>query len=192
MIQTFVPFRSDKNLGRAYNEAMDLLRADEWACFWDHDCMPTTPRWHDQFCEAIKFLPDAGVFVAMANRIGPSWQRCGPAGDDVREHRRFGAERLSVRTLLDVTETKGWGGVMFALNKETWLEAGGFAEGAMFCVDHSIHFRLQSAGRRSYVIEGLYAYHVRASSESALKAPYVEGCPCRGAEQAPTERVALP
>lgn len=193
-IFAMVPFRADRNLGAAYNRAMSLLPADAWAIFLDHDAMPTTSQWHNQFAEAIAFLPYAGAFVATTNRIGPAWQRCGPAGDDIREHRRFGAERLRVRTLLDVTETRGWGGVGFAISRAAWQEVGGFIDGFMGCTDHDAHFKLQRAGRRSYVVEGLYLYHARISSEARppVDMNQVPGCPCRGAEIAPTVRVTLP
>jgi len=69
VIFTAVPYRADANLGAAYNEFMDLLPADAWAVFLDHDAMPTTGKWHAQFEEAIAFKPDAGAFVAMSNRI---------------------------------------------------------------------------------------------------------------------------
>lgn len=193
MILALTPFAEDKNLGGAYNAAMELLPDNAWAIMQDHDAMPTTPHWFRQFREAIDFLPHAGAFVAMANRIGPAWQRCGPAGDDVREHRRFGAERVNVRTLLDVTDTKGWGGVMFAISKAAWREAGGFADGFMGCTDHSLHFRLQRIGRRSFVHQGIYTYHVRASSEGNPGGmTYVPDCPCRGVELTPTQQVHLP
>lgn len=194
MILPMVPFREDRDLGRAYNEAIALLPADAWAICFDHDAMPTTRFWFSQFREAINFLPAAGAFVAMANRIGPAWQRCGPAGDDMREHRGFGAGRLAVRTLLDVSDTKGWGGVCFAVSKAMWRQVGGFVEGHLGCTDHDLHFKLQRAGRRSYVIEGLYVYHARISSESRppVGMNAVPGCLCRGPEIVPTARLILP
>ena len=190
----FMPFRSDKNLGRAYNDCMKLLGPDDWAIFFDHDCMPSTSQWHNQFAEAIAFMPHAGAFVAMTNRIASPWQRIGDKrSNDIAAHRAFGAERLQVRTLLDISETKGFGGVMFALSKAAWEEAGGFADG-MFCVDHSIFFRLRAKGRSVFLIEGLYVYHFRGSSDAnpPLVGPKVANCPCRGVEKMPTVRVSLP
>lgn len=194
LILPMIPFREDKNLGRAYNEAMALLPADGWAIFQDHDAMPTTPQWFRQFREAIEFRPYAGAFAAMTNRIASPWQQVGDAkGNDIAAHRAFGRERLAVRTLLDVTETKGWGGVMFAVSRAAWAEVGGFADG-FYCVDHSLHFKLGAAGRRSYLIEGVYVFHVRESSSARppLVAPKVANCPCRGRETMPSARITLP
>lgn len=189
-----IPFRRDANLGRAYNEAMKLLPADAWAIFIDHDAMPTTGQWHAQFVEAIEFQADAGAIVAMASRIASPWQRCGDRdSNDIAWHRRFGAERAKVRTLLDITDTKGWGGVAFAVSRAVWEEVGGFADG-LGCVDHSMHFRLQRAGRRVWMHEGIYYFHWRHFGEPdpTSQFPKAANCPCRGPETMPTVRVALP
>jgi GT2 family glycosyltransferase len=194
MIVTCVPYRPDANLGRAYNDFMDLLGLDDWAVFLDHDATPTTGKWFAQIAEAIAFRPDAGAFVAMSNRIASSWQRCGdPSSNDIAAHRRFGAERAKVRSLLDVTETKGFGGVMFAVPRRLWAAIGTFADG-LGCVDHSWHFACQRAGRRVYLIEGLYVYHWRHYGEPDPTSlhPKAVACPCRGVEKQPAERIALP
>lgn len=189
-----VPWRDDANLGRAYNEAMERIPDGGWIAFLDHDAMPTTPRWNQQFREAINFLPDAGAFVATTNRIASSWQRRGdPISDDIAIHRRIGHNLCATRTLLRITETKGFGGVLFAVSKTAWREAGGFADG-LGCVDHSIHFGIGRIGRDVWLIEGLYVYHWRHKGESdpTRRHPKAANCPCRGPETAPTVRVALP
>lgn len=189
-----VPFRIDKNLGRAYNDAMALLPAGAWAIFQDHDAMPTTPHWFAQFSEAIERLPDAGAFVACTNRIASPWQRVGDElGNDIAAHRRFGEERRALRTLLDISDTKGFGGVMFATSKQAWQEVGGFADG-LGCVDHSLHFGLQRIRRRAWMIEGLYVFHWRHFGEPdpTSSAPKAAGCQCRGREIMPTIRIELP
>jgi len=188
------PWRDDANLGLAYNLAMGRLGADEWALFVDHDAMPTTALWHRQFREAIEFRPDAGAFVAMTNRIASSWQRCGDSeSNDVAHHRRIGAERAKVRTLLDISGTKGWGGVAFAVSRQAWADVGGFADG-LGCVDHSLHFGLQRIGRKVWLVEGIYYYHWRHFREPdpTSKLPKAANCPCRGPETLPTQRITLP
>lgn len=188
------PFAPDMNLGGAYNAAMELLPADGWAFFMDHDAALTTRSWYAQVQEAIAFRPDAGAFVACSNRIGAFWQQAGNAENhDMRVHRNFGAERVKVRTLLDVTDTMGFGGVAFATSKRAWLAAGGFVPG-MFCVDHQYHFALRRAGLRVYLLEGLYVYHWRRAFGDAppADAPRADKCPCRGPEKNPHVRVSLP
>src|SRR5262245_4383169 len=114
-LTTFVPFDLEANLGRSNNRAMEMLTEDGWGAILDHDAMPTTREWYRQIVEAIEFKPDAGLFTAVTNRIGASWQRATEADVDNHDmvyHRRLGRERLARRTLLDVTGTKGLGGVL--------------------------------------------------------------------------------
>lgn len=189
------PFSLEGDLGKAYNEALELLPDDAWAVLMDHDMMLTTREWYRQLEEAVAFIPHAGAIVAMANRIAAPWQQIGdPDNHDVAHHRQFGRERLKARTLLDITNTKGFGGVLFALSKAAWREVGGFAEGATLCVDHSIHFKLRDAGRRIYLLESLYVYHWRRAFGDALPPTLlrVHKCPCRGPEPMPTVRIPLP
>lgn len=193
---TMTPYALDRNLGRAYNEAMALLPEDAWGAFLDHDAMNTTRDWYRLIVEAIAFKPDAGAFVAVTNRIDAAWQRAqeaDPENHDIGYHTAIGLARLKRRTLLDITDTKGFGGVHFAVSKTAWREAGGFADG-LLCVDHSLHFGLQRAGRRVYLLENLYVYHRRRAFVGPLPqdTPKAKGCPCRGLERMPSTRLVLP
>lgn len=194
MLHAMIPYRPDANLGAGYNAEMERLPEGDWAVFLDHDAMPTTGKWHAQFSEAAAFLPDAGAIVGMANRIAAVWQRCGDReSNDIAWHRRFGAERAKVRTLVDVSMTRGWGGVFFAISKDAWRAAGGFADG-LGCVDHSIHYRLRAIGRKVWMHEGIYAFHWRhwGEPDPTSAHPKAANCPCRGVEIPPGERIALP
>lgn len=196
MIHPMTPFALDLNLGAAYNRAMGLIPEGDWACFLDHDILLTTREWYRQLDEAVRFKPDAGAFVAVTNRIDAAWQRAAETdrdNHDVGYHTAAGVARLARRTLLDITETKGFGGVLFAVSKQAWREAGGFAPG-LLCVDHSLHFGLQRVGRRIYLLESLYVYHRRRAFIGPLPpdTPRAANCPCRGPEPEPTVRLALP
>lgn len=194
MILCMTPFAEDLNLGKAYNEAMALLPEDGWAVFLDHDAAWTTRRWWHQVREAIDFRPDAGAFTAVTNRIAPRWQQVGDKDNhDIVRHRRYGAERTRVRTLLDITDTMGFGGVVIVISKRAWSGVGGFVDG-MLCVDHRMHFALRDAGLRVYLLEGLYVYHWRRANGDELpkETPRAKDCPCRGREGMPTVRLQLP
>lgn len=167
-IHAVVPFAEDMDYGNACNEEMRKLDVGEWAAILDHDMCFTTPRWHRQMLDAIAAEPE-GSFTAVSNRMASPWQKIEGAvipvhhQDDLAWHRKIGAERLKNRNLLDVTDTAGWGGVVMLISKESWAAAGGFRPG-MFCVDHLMHRALRAAGRRIWIIEGLYVYHWRGSS----------------------------
>lgn len=195
MIHTMVPFRADMNYGKALNEAMGMIPEGDWLAALDHDAMFTTRLWHAQIEEAIAAAPDAGLLTGVANRIGPPWQRAGhPDNHDVAYHRKLGADRARThRALLDVTDTKGIGGVLMVLSKATWKRIGGFVDG-LNCVDHAAHFAVAAAGLKVYVLEHLYLYHWRRANGDGPPddAPRALNCPCRGAESMPMRRVRLP
>lgn len=195
IIRPVMPFAADRNFGRACNETIAEMPDDAWAVIIDHDCMFTTPHWYAQIQEAIAFRPDAGAFAVVTNRIASPWQRApesAAAGDDVPKHRAIGEARRARRTLLDITCTKGFGGVVTVVSKKAWAECGGYAE-ALFCADHSLFFRTIEKGRSVYLMENVYVYHLRAtSSKPNPQGPKWEDCKCRGAEQFPSRRLGLP
>lgn len=196
-LRPMIPFSLERNLGAAYNEEMARLPDGDWALFIDHDCLPgLTREWVPLIYEHIAFKPDAGAFVAVTNRIDAAWQRAeeaDPDNHDITYHTRIALARRSRRTLLDITDTKGFGGVTFALSKSAWQAAGGFADG-LLCVDHSIFFRLQRAGLRVYLMESVYVYHRRRAEIGPLPkdTPRVADCSCRGYERMPRQRLRLP
>ena len=165
MILTAIPFSRDLNLGAAYNATMELVPEDGWCAFLDHDAMFTTPQWHQQLEDAIAAEP-RGSFTAVTNRIAAKTQQAPEAdskSNDITYHRAIGAKRLGNRHLLDITDAGAWGGVLMLVSKAAWRDAGGFSAG-MFCTDHQFFYALREAGRRIYLIEGLYLYHFRGSS----------------------------
>lgn len=204
MILTAVPYAEDLNLGRAYNETFNLVGPEDWVCFLDHDMMFTTTAWNRQLAAAVAAEPD-GCFTAITNRMASRWQvapEAARARHDLGQHRKVGEARLKTRTLLDVTDTQGWGGVLMLVSKRAWCDAGGFVDG-LLCVDHMFHYALKAAGRRVWLIEGLYVYHWRGMTGGPKPPPEEvphardrrteQGCPCRGLPQGdPTKRRRLP
>lgn len=189
---------ADRNLGAAYNREMERLPDGDWALMVDHDAMLGLTRdWYAIVTEAIGVKPEAGAFVAVTNRIDAAWQRAAetdPDNHDIGYHTAIALERARARrTLLDVTATKGFGGVAFAVSKDAWRTVGGFADG-LLCVDHSLHFKLQRACRAVYLLENFYVYHRRRAFIGPLpeNTPKALRCPCRGPEPTPTVRLRLP
>lgn len=192
-LYSFMPFDPEKNLGRAYNAHMSLLPDDAWAVLLDHDIHLLTLDWWHVIQRAIATAPAAGVFTCMTNRIAAPWQRTGDRDiHDVGYHMRLAQDRAKLTTLLDITDSKGFGGVLMALSKQAWQDVGGFVDG-MFCVDHNLHFSLAKQGYRNYLIEGLYVYHRRrafgvgVTEEPTLRAT----CACAGHETYPSKRMQM-
>jgi hypothetical protein len=92
MIVTMIPYcpRSEgANLGFAYNELMNRLRDDDWACFIDHDACFTTTDWYAQLEAITAKLSEPCVLTAATNRVvNPQCERscCGDIERAMRGH----------------------------------------------------------------------------------------------------------
>jgi len=166
MIVTLIPYcpRSEgQNLGYAYNELMNRLQDDDWACFIDHDACFTTYDWYAQLEEITAGRAEPCVLTALTNRVGSRWQLA-PGVDrgnhSMDYHRRVGvAIQSGARcSLRDVTDESLMSGVVILLSKRTWARLGGFASGFLG-VDNAIHQAARDQGCRVYLMEGVYVYH---------------------------------
>lgn len=159
---TAIAYDVERNLGSAYNEIMRRLSPGDWVCFLDHDAVFTTRDWYRQLLKAIEEHPEAGLFAAVTNRIGRKQQipPGAPAGHDMREHRAFGQSLLEQHgtSVRDITRDSPISGVVMMLSVETWQAIGGFKDG-FFGVDNRAHRDVAAAGRRVFLLPGLYVYH---------------------------------
>jgi len=160
LIQAFIPYADDRNLGRACNQAMSLLPDDGWGCILDHDVMFTTSEWHRQLSLAIRIQPE-GCFAAMTNRIKCPFQQAevDRKNHDYAYHRSIGTRLLANEGLLDVTDSERTpSGFLMLMSKRAWIGAGQFPEGLHY-MDRMMWLALKASGRRVFIIEGLYLYH---------------------------------
>jgi GT2 family glycosyltransferase len=159
---TAIAYDVERNLGRAYNEIMSRLLPRDWCCFIDHDALWTTRDWYKQLSAAIAAHKDAGLIVAVTNRVGRKEQIApgAPTGHDMREHFAFGARLRDEHgsTVRDITTGPLISGVVMCLSHETWEAMGGFADG-FFGVDNAAHRAVRRIGKRIYLMPGLYTYH---------------------------------
>lgn len=66
------PFRADKDLGRAYNEAFRLIGDDDWICLRDIDTLFLThdaPNIIEEYVKDFAHQP-IGILTCYTNRIG--------------------------------------------------------------------------------------------------------------------------
>jgi len=157
-----IPYDVERNLGRAYNGAMEDAEPGQWVAFLDHDAMLTTGHWRQQLTRAIADNPHAGLITAVTNRIGCRRQvapGC-PDGHRLHEHWDFGRRMVDAHgsAAVDVTGGPRMSGVLLCLSRETWERIGGFRNG-FFGVDNRAHESVKAAGLRVYMMPGLYLYH---------------------------------
>ena len=162
------------DLGAAYNRCMGLIPAGDWCCFIDHDAWFTTKTWFRLIEAAIEEQPDAGMFTARCSNLNPersAWQMLGPTDAPVSVYRAIGreVEHAFGSSLRDVTDDDRGGdpvsGFCMIIPKAVWVEIGGSSHGFRGR-DHRIHKPIAATGRRIYLIEGLYMYHLWNYSET--------------------------
>ena len=68
MILDIIPYSLEKNLGKAYNEAMALAPDGSHVCFRDGDTCWLTPDYGVHLAEYVRLYPNA-VLTCWTNRI---------------------------------------------------------------------------------------------------------------------------
>jgi len=160
MIHYFQPQRSDKNIGRSYNDFMNLIKSEDWAAFTDLDVCFLTREQPLLIDRAIKEYPDTGWFTAFTNRLGSNDNLLNIAdyNTDIVYHIRIAREQQELP--FSVRPFKGLpGGFLIVIKKATWEKVGKFADG--FHIDTNYAFRILHKGFSIRLIENLYLFHLR-------------------------------
>ena len=165
MIFYSIPWDSTKNIGKYYNQFMEILPSEnDFACFIDGDAMMLNTYFGKQLETYIEKYPECGIFTCMANRIGCEWQRAGNwYSNDIQEHRMI-AETLNkgnyeIEDVTDKPERKVMGGVMILIKKATWQKIGKFKDQGMLGIDNDIHWKAQKTGEKLYLMKEVYVFH---------------------------------
>lgn len=168
MIHTYIPYAPksiDKNIGAVYNNFMNMITDDDWACFLDHDAMFTTIDWYKQLEEIVEGLslsyPEAGLLTACTNRIGNIEQvieGIEPQNHDIYYHKKIGKQR-QVEYGSSLRECQFLiSGLVILISKKIWKQTSGFANGFLG-VDNDIDKKIRELGYKSYIMDGVYCYH---------------------------------
>lgn len=159
------PYDTLKNVGKYYNDFMELLPSDDcWAVFTDGDAMFTTYDYGHIVEAAIEtYGEDYPLMTCVTNRLGRKEQTIAGTwnSDDMPFHRNIG-ETLKDDWLSEVDDITHWkpiGGVMLAINKGAWEKVGKFKEDGMLGVDNDIFTKIKQAGMRVGLMKGIYLYH---------------------------------
>lgn len=160
------PYIKGKQLGAAYNLAMESV--SDWVLFTDHDIILLGPNYADTILHAIRTLGhNAGWITCMTNRIACPHQlsKGAPGSDNIMEHMehagRLWAKHGKTLKLIDSERARNFlfSGFFILTHKEAWEKVGGFKDGFLG-VDNDYHKKLIEAGYSSYVMPGVYCYHI--------------------------------
>ena len=168
MIYYNIPWNTQKNLGKAYNNFMKMLPGEkDFACFIDADASFTTYFFGKQIEQVIEAHPECGVFTAMTNRVGCTYQiqpGVNPTNNDMAYHRAMG-EKVWNENLTRITDISNvprgtvMSGVLILIRKDIWQDIGGFKEDGMLGIDSDLHWRCMDHAQKVYLMRGVYLYH---------------------------------
>jgi GT2 family glycosyltransferase len=157
-----IPYALDKNLGRAYNEAMTLIGEEDWACLMDYDVQFLTPNAIRILYEYAALHPNA-LLTCYTNRIHPCNRDQLFKGhmnniSDLKHHIPI-AEQLSAcdRTVTPITQHLS--GFLMLIGKKLWNEIKFTEDLQCLGVDTDYFDRLKMAGKKVYRMNSLYVFH---------------------------------
>lgn len=163
-----IPYKSDKNLGKAYNEFMELLPKDtDYACFVDADTIFTTPNYGTVIEEVLHRYPNVRCFTALTNRVSCKWQvhsGVDPKNNDMEYHRIFGKGLQEIygtkcEDVSDKPSNEAMSGLLILIRKDLWRRIGKFKESGMLGIDNDLHWKIQKNREKIYLMKGIYLYH---------------------------------
>ncbi len=162
MIHFISPYRSDKDLGKAYNDAMKFIPDGDWACITDYDVLPLLPDFGKVVEEYTKKYPDAGMFTCYTNRIGnPDQQMFEGSSHNANILYHIDVAEQAKEKLFEVTEIKApISGFLMVINKDIWNDIK-FPEGCgCLGVDNVFSNAVASSGRKILRMESVYVFHI--------------------------------
>jgi GT2 family glycosyltransferase len=160
-VHFIIPYSNEKNLGKAYNDAMRLIPDGDHACFLDYDVLMLTPDAAFHIHEYARRYPDA-LLTSFASRIhltSPQLyggELCENA--DLRHH--LGLAEKMKKNLYQVTPiTKNFSGFLMVLPKSLWYRYPFSEDGQCLGVDTDYWKRLIAGGDKILRMDGIYVWH---------------------------------
>lgn len=157
-----IPYRSDKNLGRAYNEAMLRIPDGDAACFIDYDVQLLTPD-APALIQHYHCLHPYAVLTCYTNRVSPLSVKQLLDGkvsedSDIKNHIRLAEkqrdELFQVSPIIfDIS------GMLMVIPKHVWKEHPFDETGRCLGVDTLFGRKLRDAGVSILRMNGIYVFH---------------------------------
>lgn len=155
------PYALDKNLGRAYNEAMAMIPEGDWACLMDYDTMLLTPNSISIMYTYIDIHEYAGMLTCFTNRIGNKCQLVKDLHDsrDVLDHITQ-ANLMETRVPASTYIKEPISGFLMLISKSTWNKIKFDESGKCLGVDNDYSRRILEAGMSIVRMDALYVFHI--------------------------------
>lgn len=163
-VKILIPYSLEKNLGKAYNEAMATLAEDEWGCLTDIDTCFLTPDAGVILENYASRFPDAGILTCYTNRISPlsTMQLLkGRVEEDADMRRHVKLAEYQKKYLYQATEIdRDISGMLMMISKRFWNEFSFSEDLKCLGVDTEYNRRIREAGAKILRMDGLYLFHV--------------------------------
>lgn len=157
------PFDLEKNLGRAYNEAMSRIPEGDWACLMDLDTMFLTPDAGNILHEYAEKFSHAGMFTCYTSRIHPL-SKVQLLNEVVSEDTNLlnhieKAYKQKERMITATPINRPVSGFLMMISKATWNEVKFTEDFKCLGVDNFFCDSLLKAGKSIYRMDNLYVWH---------------------------------
>ena len=162
MIHIKTPFRLDKNLSLAYNEAFVGVPDHDWVCLIDRDVLFLTPNSIPIMYEYVKRYPEAGLFTAYTNRVhelASDQLLFGyPSLNDSMEEWEAIAMDQEQKPLTVTVIDHVISGYLMLVSKKTWNEIKFIGNGCLG-IDNMFSQQILSAKKKIYRMDKLVVWH---------------------------------
>lgn len=164
------PYSIEKNLGRAYNEAMSMIPDGDWACLMDYDTMFLTPDCgqilHEWATHSDKFAGlglGKTLYTCYTNRIHPLAKDQLLNGElsentDIQYHIEIAEKQRAIKTATFIDHEIS--GFLMMIPKSLWHDLKFWEQdGKCLGIDNNYSLRVLRAGYHIARIDGLYVWH---------------------------------
>lgn len=164
------PYSTEKNFGKAINDACALVPENDWICIRDGDMMFLTPDWGRQIKEAVeKYGSKYSLIGCLTNRLGRPIQRY--KGEfstdmDIMNHYAIAEqlEREHWAEVEDITAKRRIAGMFMLFPKSLWNQVKFRENTAQF--DDVFSTDVLRKGKRLGLMKGLYCFHFYRANKS--------------------------
>jgi hypothetical protein len=156
------PFSVDKNIGKAHNDFIKSLNAndDDWIVIQDGDMMYLTDDWGKRIQEALeKDGENFGLVGCYTNRLRGKHQLHGNEFSyetDIKKHYEI-AKTYGGGGIEEIKQ--GIAGVFMAFQYKTWKAVKGFDENSIV-FDSLFNVKVRDKGLKVGLIRSLYVFHL--------------------------------
>lgn len=192
-LHVIIPYSNEKNLGKAYNEAMERIPDGDWACITDWDILFLLPETISHITGYIERFPDTGLFTCFASRSHVnSVPQMLPGGCSDNDSLQFHTDlaRKQTEKLYQVTNiNRQISGFVMVVSKATWQKFKFLDNGACLGVDNDFSSRLIKSRLPVRRMDGVYVWHTYRMYSSVRDTSHL--IPTKGTNQVKTVYTAI-